>query len=206
MEKAPGIEVFKVWPDLSEEHRLHLINEIVKLEKGALENPLPGYGSIFFRSDVEPKMAHTVVDETFVIGPSLEETFWRNEREIMDIDRGPCKHNFLSIFFLLMLLGSKPTEYLSALCRSEQQWIQLHASSQPLHPYRHHPPITRNPSAHLAVLDLFQSVIPNIIPFRSPKFVQPTLWHRDLSGRILITSVIDWQNTSVGPLYMQASL
>lgn len=116
-----------------------------------------------------------------------------------------------------MILGSEPTEYLSALYRREQQWIQLHASSQALHPFRHHPPITREPSAHLAVLDLFRSVIPNIIPFGSPKLVQPTLWHRDLSGsnifisetelaqgRISITSVIDWQNTSVGPLYTQA--
>ena len=116
-----------------------------------------------------------------------------------------------------MLLGNEPTEYLSALCRREQQWIQLHASSQALHAYRHHPPITRDPSAHLAVLDLFRSVIPQIIPFGPPELVQPTLWHRDLSGsnifmsetefargRISITSIIDWQNTSVGPLYMQA--
>jgi aminoglycoside phosphotransferase (APT) family kinase protein len=217
MEKASGIEVFKVWPQLSELHRLRLIDEIVKIEKGALENPLPCYGSIFFRSDVEPKMAYAEVDETFVIGPSLDMSFWSDERETMDIDRGPCEHNFLSIFSLLMILGSEPTEYLSALCRSEQQWIQLHASSQALHPFRHHPPITREPSAHLAVLDLFRSVIPNIIPFGSPKLVQPTLWHHDLSGsnifisetelaqgRISITSVIDWQNTSVGPLYTQA--
>ena len=118
----------------------------------------------------------------------------------------------LSISSLLMILGSEPTEYLSAVYRREQQWIQLHASSQALHPFWHHPPITREPSAHLAVLDLFCSVIPNIIPFGSPKLVQPTLWHRDLSGsnifiseteltqgRISITSVIDWQNTSVGP-------
>lgn len=53
-------------------------------------------------------------------------------------------------------------------------------------------------------------MIPNII-------LQPTLWHYDLSGsnifisdtelaegRISITSIIDWQNTSVAPLYMQA--
>jgi hypothetical protein len=134
MEKAPGIGVSKVWPKLSEKHRLHLISEIVRIEKGALENPLPGYGSILFRSDVDPKMAHTVIEETFVIGPFMGKGFWTDEREIMDIDRGPCEHTFLFIFSLLMLLGSEPTEYLSALCRREQQWIQLHASSQAMHP------------------------------------------------------------------------
>jgi len=80
-----------------------------------LDRILPGYGSIFLRSDVEPKMVHTVVDEPFAIGPSMDRSFWSDEREIMDIDRGPW---------------SEPTEYLSALCRREQHWILLHASSQ----------------------------------------------------------------------------
>jgi hypothetical protein len=87
------------------------------------------------------------------------------------------------------------------------------------HPFRHHPPVTREPSSHLADLDLFHSVIPSIVPFGSLKLTQPTLWHHDPSGsnifisdtelaegRISITSVIDWQNTSVGPLYMQACI
>ena len=98
MEKAPGIEVSKVWPELSEKHRLDVIKEIIRIEKGALENPLPCYGSIFFRSDVDPKMSHTVIDETFVIGPSMDRGFWSGEREIMDIDRGPCEHTFLFYF------------------------------------------------------------------------------------------------------------
>jgi hypothetical protein len=52
MEKAPGIEVSKVWPRLSEKHRLRLVDEIVRIEKATLVHPLPSYGSIFFRSDV----------------------------------------------------------------------------------------------------------------------------------------------------------
>ena len=98
MEKAPGIEVSKVWPELSEKHRLRLIDEITRIEKVALEHPLPGYGSIFFRSDVGSKMAFVAIDETFVLGPSLDRSFWSDERDAMDIVRGPCKHAFLSIF------------------------------------------------------------------------------------------------------------
>lgn len=153
MEKAPGIEVSKVWPQLSEKLRLRLIDEIIRIERAALDNPLPSYGSIFFRRDVGPEMASVAVDETFVIGPSLDRSFWRDGREAMDIFRGPCEHTFFSNFFSLILLGSEPTEYPSAPCRREQQWIQIHGSSQALHPFRHHPPVTRDPSAHLAVLD-----------------------------------------------------
>jgi hypothetical protein len=93
MEKASGIEVSKLWPQLSEEHRLLLIDEIVKIERAALEHPLPSYGSIFFRRDLRPEMA-SVIDETFAIGPTLDRSFWSAERQAMDIDRGPCEHTF----------------------------------------------------------------------------------------------------------------
>src|ERR1700683_5084659 len=136
----------------------------------------------------------------------------------MNIDRRPCEHTFSTKnFFCSFILGNTPSAYLSTLCRQEPQWIKLHASSQPICPFRDHPSVTRDPSAHLAVLDQFHSMISSIIPFGSPKLVQPTLWHHDLSGsnifisdtklaegRISITSVIDWQNTWVSPLYLQA--
>jgi hypothetical protein len=218
MEKASGIEVSKVWPQLSQEHRLLLIDEIARIEKAALEHPLPSYGSIFFHGDLSPETASVAVDGTFAIGPSLEKIFWSAEREAMDIDRGPCKRTSqFALSFAYFIEGGEPAEYLSALCNQEQEWIRSCASARAPRPFRDHPPITREPSAHLAVLDLFRSVIPNIIPFGSPRLVQPTLWHHDLSGsnifisdielargRILITSVIDWQHTSVAPLYMQA--
>jgi hypothetical protein len=103
MEKAPGIEVSKVWPQLFEKLKLRLIDEIIRIERAALDNPLPSYGSIFFRRDVGPEMASVAVDETFVIGPSLDRSFWRDGREAMDIFRGPCEHTLFSNFFSLIL-------------------------------------------------------------------------------------------------------
>jgi hypothetical protein len=91
MEQASGIEVSKVWPQLSQEHRLLLIDEITRIEKVALDHPLLCYGSIFFRGDLSPETASVAIDDTFVIGPSLERIFWSAERETMDIDRGPCE-------------------------------------------------------------------------------------------------------------------
>jgi hypothetical protein len=99
MEKAPGIEVSKVWPQLSEKHKLRLIDEIVRIEKAALEYPLPSYGSIFFHSDLKPEVTSVLVDETFTIGPSLDISFWSDGRETMDIDRGPCGRTPISVFF-----------------------------------------------------------------------------------------------------------
>jgi len=71
MEKASGIQVSKVWTQLSQEHKLHLIDEIVRIENAKLEHPLPCYGSIFFRGDPSPETASVVIDDTFAVGPSL---------------------------------------------------------------------------------------------------------------------------------------
>jgi hypothetical protein len=96
MEKAPGIEVSQVWPQLSEEQRLALIAEIVRIQKEALEHRLPCYGSIFFFQDIGPEMV-SVIDETFAIRPTMDRSFWSNEREDMDIDRGPCEYMLLML-------------------------------------------------------------------------------------------------------------
>ncbi|KAG5636731.1 hypothetical protein H0H81_007060 [Sphagnurus paluster] len=202
MEKAPGIEVGKVWHKLSMELRLRLVQAVVDIEHAALVSPLPSYGSIFFRDDIKPGVSSVAIDETYAIGPCMDRSFWNAERATMKIDRGPW---------------STTEQCLSAVFNREYQWISQHASSQPLDAFRHHPAITRDPAAHLAVLDMFKALIPHIIPTSPPEITQSTLWHHDLhggnificeselaEGRISISSVIDWQSTTAMPLYMQA--
>ncbi|KAG5633761.1 hypothetical protein H0H81_005469, partial [Sphagnurus paluster] len=202
MEKAPGIEVGKVWHELSMELRLSLVQAVVEMEHAALVSPLPGYGSIFFRDDIKPGMSSVPIDDTYAIGPCMDRSFWNQERATMEIDRGPW---------------STTQQCLSAVYNREYQWISQYASSQPMNRFRHHPPITRDPSAHLAALDMFKALIPHIIPTSPPEITQSTLWHHDLhsanifiseselaEGRISISSVIDWQSTTAMPLYMQA--
>jgi hypothetical protein len=119
MEKAPSVEVFKVWPKLSEEQRLHLVDEIVRIEKAALEHPLPGYGSIFFHRDLWPTMPFMVVDDTFTIGPSLDRSFWNDKREPMDIDRGPCENMCMSFSPLLIPFQGAHPPSICLLCVAE---------------------------------------------------------------------------------------
>ena len=217
MEKAIGVPVSKLWPQMSQLQKLKFVEEVVKVEKAALGNPLPSYGSIFFRGDIAPEKAFEV-DDIFVIGPTVEWKFWGGERIEMNLDRGPCECLPLSLYSLVYFLrGKTPSAYLHALCQREQEWIRSYASSQPLHQFRDHPAITRDPSAHLGILDHFRSIIPSILPIGSPELVQPTLWHRDLSGdnifiseeelakgRVSITSITDWKHMWAGPMYLQA--
>ncbi|KAF8878664.1 hypothetical protein CPB84DRAFT_1852303 [Gymnopilus junonius] len=175
IEKAPGIEVDKVWHKLSDGHKRNLIDEIVKLEKAAPETRLPAYASISFHQDIEPDMEAIPVHDKFTIGKSMDR---KDECAFMVISRGPWQ---------------SPQEYLIALTMSS------------------------GISAHLATLKLFDSIIPYITPTDFSELIQPTLWHHDLSGsnifisrdelakdRVVITSVIDLQNTYSAPLYLQA--
>ncbi|KAG5636688.1 hypothetical protein H0H81_007149 [Sphagnurus paluster] len=202
MEKAPGIEVYKVWHTLSTDLKLRLVQAVADIERAALVSPLPSYGSIFFRDDIKPGVSSVPIDDTYAIGPCMDHSFWNGERATMRISRGPW---------------STPEQFLSAVYDREYQWISKYASSRPLDEFRHEPDITREPSAHLTVLDMFKALIPYIIPSSPKELTQSTLWHHDLhggnifiseselaEGRISISSVVDWQGTTAIPLYMQA--
>lgn len=66
-----------------------------------------------------------------------------------------------------------------------------------------------NPQAHLDLLKKYLSIVPCLMDI-DPLLSRPTLWHGDLhSSNIfvennLITSVIDWQGSWTGPLFLQA--
>ena len=98
----------------------------------------------------------------------------------------------------------------------ERQWIERYAvAKSPPGPFD--PPLTiQQASAHFSLLDRFDKIAPYIIP-SDPEFTRPTLWHTDLhfgnlfvsedalaNGKIVITSVIDWQHVSIAPLFLQA--
>ena len=98
----------------------------------------------------------------------------------------------------------------------ERQWIERYAvAKSPPGPFD--PPLTiQQASARFSLLDRFDKVAPYIIP-SDPEFTRPTLWHTDLhfgnlfvsedalaNGKIVITSVIDWQHVSIAPLFLQA--
>lgn len=90
MEKPIGVPVSKLWPKMSQLRRLEFVQEVVRIEKAALEHTLPHYGSIFFHRDIAPEKAFAV-DDVFSIGPTMELQFWAAERESMNLDRGPCE-------------------------------------------------------------------------------------------------------------------
>lgn len=65
-----------------------------------------------------------------------------------------------------------------------------------------------SPDAHIALYKKYLTVSPYIFP-EDERMTRSTLWHWDLHAPNVfvkddrITSLIDWQSTSVGPLFLQ---
>lgn len=100
MEKAPGIQLFKVWDDIKEFDRLKLIKGLTQLESQFAAIRFPAYGSLYFRQSIskasERIFLDPLVDPTgsFCVGPACGPA-WTDgvsPDDIQpDIDAGPCK-------------------------------------------------------------------------------------------------------------------
>ena len=99
MEKAPGIQLFKVWDDISEPNRLKLIKSLTQLEHQLAAIRFPAYGSLYFRESISRASERTLLDSTadptnsYCVGPSCGPA-WTNGTSSADIkpdlDAGPC--------------------------------------------------------------------------------------------------------------------
>jgi hypothetical protein len=91
-----GIELGKIWEDLTTLQKDCVVKSWITLEKRLADAAISGgYGNIYLKQDVESiKTLPLLVNGThsqFVIGPSVERSFWRDEKKLLKIDRGPCK-------------------------------------------------------------------------------------------------------------------
>jgi hypothetical protein len=94
MEKLPGRPIGEAWFDLSEQERLQVLHDIVKLELKMFNIQLPASGSIYHARDLKPdtpKVSMREVDGQFCMGPYTGLRWWYGERGTLEIDRGPRK-------------------------------------------------------------------------------------------------------------------
>ncbi|TFK50483.1 phosphotransferase family protein [Heliocybe sulcata] len=208
MEKAAGVELSTVWSKLSEAQRDGFLARWVTLEKALMARLSGGYGSLYYKGDVDSKQTRDlyvngVLEPEFVLGPSVERQFWSGERLDMDLDRGPWK---------------SPQAYSLAIANNAKQWLNDFAVRPAEFGIFDPPERVQHPHLHLALLGQFAAVAPFLVP-EDQQLIRPILWPGDvhtnnvfvsegcLSGEdISITSVIDWQHLAVLPLYLQAAV
>ncbi|KAH8094563.1 hypothetical protein BXZ70DRAFT_948028 [Cristinia sonorae] len=207
-EAPSGVRLCDVWDDLSLNLRVAVVEQLSKLETKLLRPLEGGYGSIFFREDVDPSMAIDFStdgrkEERFVLGPSVEQRYRYRERQELDTDRGPWRDAL---------------SWIRAMSNVEHRWIEKFAPLDPEESLFGPPASFRVPSENLKYLELFHEVAPYFVPPES-HFLRPTLNHATLSnkvvyisqealdqGEIVISSIVDWKHHVVQPLYAAARI
>ncbi|KAI0104819.1 kinase-like domain-containing protein [Nemania sp. FL0031] len=208
MEEAAGVQLSQVWDTLPLKAKLGIVKDLVGIEKKLLSISFTRYGSLYFahqgfsscvKAQVVGDFSASLIAEIesrYVIGPMADSGFWAGERKNMAIDRGPWE---------------RPQDYLRAIAQREKAWLSKRVSK-----------ITNSssgfsagvesqscPEAHLALYDKFDRVAEYLLP-NNGSLVRPTVWHWDTHASNLfvktgkISSIIDWQDSWAGPLFLQA--
>lgn len=113
MEKAPGIQLFKVWDDITDVDRLSLIKSLTKLEHQFAAMRFPAYGSLYFRDSISKASERILLDSSmdpngsFCVGPACGPA-WTDGKSSADIqpniDAGPCKsHRYFANSMLTVI-------------------------------------------------------------------------------------------------------
>lgn len=99
MEKAIGVQLYKVWGDLDESGRLKLIQNLTLLEHQLFSIRFPAYGNLYFRKSVPDASCIPLGEDidpsgSYCIGPASDNPWLgyqstKNKQSIDDL--GPCK-------------------------------------------------------------------------------------------------------------------
>lgn len=207
MEYAPGRNLADVWTDMDLECKVQTMEDIVTIQHKFLSLKFSEYGCLFYREDAPPGSHPAIVEgdnlshelkhkiaEKFSIGPIVDTEFWSKGRGDMDIYRGPW---------------ASAVDYIQAFALREIAWIQEHATPRSPDDPLFVSHSQNDPAEHVSLLQRYLSTAPHLIP-QDESILGSFLWHPDLrtpnifvddSGHI--TSIIDWQSTSAGPLFLE---
>ncbi|KAG8737397.1 Phosphotransferase enzyme [Ceratobasidium sp. 414] len=205
MRRCQGVELRKQWDNMSGETVSSVIDQVLEAERKFGRYRFSQIGSIYYKEDVEPTLRERRLyadgfpddqgSERFRIGPTTEWALWRGGRALLEVDRGPWPD---------------VPSYIRGVVRVHQAWLASCAR-----PYKVNVPPRQSddldPNAHWQLLEKLSTLCLGLLP--PPDLCAYVLWHKDLHAKnILVTessppliTIIDWQSTSVGPLFQQAT-
>lgn len=203
MEDAPGAQLGTAWPGMSLARKMKVIEGLVSIERKLSSISFNRYGNLYFsnnwfpgciKAEIAGNIEDSVKDEVsrrFVIGPVVKQSFWDQERVLMEIDRGPWAdtHGYLRA------IANKEIDRISNITSEASNQTPRRAAAQ------------KSPMEYISLYRKFEAIAPFVVPGEGSD--APTLWHWDLHAWNLftqddrITSVIDWQFAWTGPLCLQ---
>lgn len=88
MEKAPGIELGRVWDDLKAREKLAIVKQVASITCNLARFQFPCYGALYRRQDIS--FESQVIDDDFAVGPTVGRAWLDDRRGDVDVPRGPC--------------------------------------------------------------------------------------------------------------------
>ncbi|CAN9388831.1 unnamed protein product [Alternaria alternata] len=199
MEKAPGVQLFKVWGDMNELDQIHLAAKFTEFEGQMAEIHFPANGSLYLTKSMTGKDKHIVLDQDigpsgeFCIGPSCERRWYTPNDPETSHYQGPWPN-----------LSSFGTAFVERELSLVRKCSSIKTSGAP----------RGTLEDHLTVLNMAKEVMSRMnARTLIGKVSEPALWHTDLHmGNIYVSekdsteivSLIDWQSVVVSPLFLQA--
>ncbi|GAB1733205.1 hypothetical protein NU195Hw_g8465t1 [Hortaea werneckii] len=206
MEEAKGKPLGAIWPGMELDEKFKIVEEVVAVQKKLQSVTFSRYGSMYYKSHYKsdaagfstsldihgnlPSSAKKYAEDRFIIGSLAERSFWEPKYADLAIDHGPW---------------SSAQSYLRAISEREQSKFPLGTASADS---QCDSDILDSPQARQSLLQKFEAV-GVYLPPSQPALNRGTLFHWDLRAPNFfvedgqITSLIDWQDAWVAPLFMQ---
>ncbi|KAI0339794.1 hypothetical protein BDW22DRAFT_1486502 [Trametopsis cervina] len=207
MQYVQGEQLSEVWRNLKDEEVVDVIRQLTQLEARMMALSFPAGGSIYFAKDLDYVAAGPGIpleDDRFCIGPDTRLAMWYGRRAQLDVYRGPYK----STEAALIAPAHKEMTYLKWF---GQPLLPLRRERRPSYEFQ-----LQSPSEHVEHLKQYLSVTPSLLP-QDPALDRFCIRHPDLQPSNIfisrspesgcrITSIIDWQHTSILPMFILAGI
>ncbi|KAI0631483.1 kinase-like domain-containing protein [Trametes polyzona] len=209
MEYVQGSKLGEVWSGLKDEEVISVVRQLTQLESRMMALPFPAGGNLYFTKDLEkvaPGLGVPLEDRRFCVGPDTTLALWYGRRaELDDVDRGP----YQSVEAALVAGAHKEIAYLKQFGRPI---LPIRRERRPA--YKFQPQL---PSTHVELLGRYLSIASAIVP-EDPALNRFCLRHPDFnlgnifvsrspdSGQCKVVSLIDWQHTSILPMFLLAGV
>lgn len=149
MERIHGESLGSRWLSLTTQEVKHVMAQIAEMERKIFSYPLPGYGGLYYKRDLNDEFRIPLRVEDFCIGPVAARQFWHGKRLQMELDRGPW---------------ISPEECLTSAARREIDCSLDYAKPRPRQTFLLPTIYNIDPSEHVPLLSKYLILAPHLVP------------------------------------------